>query len=228
MMENSENTILIVEDEPSLASVLCEYLTHAGYKAHSIENGKTVISWVRENQPDLMILDLMLPEKDGLSIFRELRTFSDMPVIMATAKVDEIDRLIGLELGADDYVCKPYSPRELVARVKNILRRTAALGLERPADGPLQMDESTMSATFHGKVLSLTPAEFRLLNYLFLNAGKIFSREQLMQQIYDDDRVVTDRTIDSHIKNLRKKFHEASPESDHIKSVYSVGYRLEI
>lgn len=122
-MNNENKTILVVEDEPSLAAVLCEYLAQAGFNTHIIDNGLEVIEWVKINKPDLLLLDLMLPHRDGLDIYRELRTFSQVPVVMATARVDEIDRLVGLELGADDYICKPYSPREVVARIKNILRR---------------------------------------------------------------------------------------------------------
>ncbi|TCS38909.1 response regulator [Reinekea marinisedimentorum] len=227
-MNFNEKTVLVVEDEPSLATVLCEYLSHAGFKTEVLDNGSSVIPSVKTNQPDLIVLDLMLPEKDGLTIFRELRTFTSVPVIMATAKVDEIDRLLGLELGADDYVCKPYSPRELVARVKNILRRSEETSEYAKNEGPLVINEASMSVVLMGKSLVLTPAEFRLLNHLFQHMGQIFSRDQLMQKIYDDNRVVTDRTIDSHIKNLRKKFHEVSPDCDYIKSIYSVGYRLEI
>lgn len=227
-MNFNDKTILVVEDEPSLATVLCEYLNHAGFKTDVLDNGSAVVPNVKANQPDLIVLDLMLPEKDGLTIFREIRNFSKVPVIMATAKVDEIDRLLGLELGADDYVCKPYSPRELVARVKNILRRAEETLEPTQSEGPLVINEASMSAVLHGTSLVLTPAEFRLLNHLFQHMGQIFSRDQLMQKIYDDNRVVTDRTIDSHIKNLRKKFHEVSPDCDYIKSIYSVGYRLEI
>ncbi|PSW09187.1 two-component system response regulator BaeR [Photobacterium rosenbergii] len=224
--------ILIVEDEAALANVLGEYLSHSGYESHIIEDGGRVIDWIKQHSPELVILDLMLPNRDGLDIYRELRTFSEVPVIMATAKVDEIDRLLGLELGADDYVCKPYSPRELVVRVKNILRRVQAKQLQstqhQALTSVLRIDEAQMKAWVHDKVLSLTPAEFHLLAFFFQHTGQVFSRNQLMDKIYDDDRVVTDRTIDSHIKNLRKKILAIDSESDWIKSVYGVGYRFEI
>ncbi|MCQ1059346.1 response regulator [Photobacterium sp. DNB23_23_1] len=219
--------ILIVEDEPALANVLGEYLSHSGYESHIIEDGNQVIEWIKMHSPELVILDLMLPNRDGLDIYRELRTFSDVPVIMATAKVDEIDRLLGLELGADDYVCKPYSPRELVVRVKNILRRTQSTSTEK-TESTLRIDEVKMQAWVHSKALNLTPAEFRLLAYFSQHSGQVFSRNQLMDKIYFDDRVVTDRTIDSHIKNLRKKILAIDSESDWIKSVYGVGYRFEL
>lgn len=225
-MHNSAKTILVVEDEPALAIVLCEYLTQAGFKTHIIDNGMEVIDWVKINQPDLLILDLMLPLRDGLDIYRELRTFSKVPVVMTTARVDEIDRLLGLELGADDYICKPYSPREVVARIKNVLRRTAVHNSTKQLNSGLNIDDKTMQATLDGQTLTLTPAEFRLLHFFNQHTGQVFSREQLMQKIYPDNRLVTDRTIDSHIKNLRKKLQETNPDNECIKSIYGVGYKL--
>ncbi|MCG9782484.1 response regulator [Vibrio brasiliensis] len=219
--------ILIVEDEPSLASVVADYLSHSGYQTHIIGDGAEVIDWVRRYNPDLILLDLMLPNRDGLDIYRELRSFSDIPIIMATAKVDEIDRLLGLELGADDYVCKPYSPRELVARVKNVLRR-----FQHPpshtARSPLKVDPDKMQTLVDDTPVMLTPAEFQLLCYFNQHHGQVFSRDQLMNRIYSDGRVVTDRTIDSHIKNLRKKVQAVNDQYDWIKSVYGVGYRFEL
>ncbi|CAH0536515.1 response regulator [Vibrio marisflavi] len=222
--------ILIVEDEQTLAAILADYLKHAGFECHLIFSGEEVISWIRKNQTDLVILDLMLPERDGLDIFRELRTFSDVPVMMATAKVDEIDRLLGLELGADDYICKPYSPREVVARVKNVLRRTLKSGVDAQdsVKDKFCIDEKAMIAKFNDQSLPLTPAEFKLLNHLVRLSGKVLSREQLMDNIYSDGRIVTDRTVDSHIKNLRKKIQVIEPDCDCIKSIYGVGYRFEL
>ncbi|MGR5555992.1 response regulator [Vibrio fortis] len=221
--------ILVVEDEPALASVLCEYLEHSGLKSHHIMDGNLVIDWVKQSSPKLIILDLMLPNRDGLDIYRELRTFSDIPVVMATAKVEEIDRLIGLELGADDYVCKPYSPREVVVRVKNILRRSHNHKLQTTSvTHSIDIDELRMTAMLLGTKLNLTPAEFRLLHLLHKNVGRIYSRDQLIDKIYNDRRVVSDRTIDSHIKNLRKKMSLVNDKFDYIKSIYGVGYKLEI
>ncbi len=225
-MPNTEKTILVVEDEPSLATVLCEYLAQAGFQTHIIDNGLEVIDWVKQQQPDLLVLDLMLPHRDGLDIYRELRTFSQVPVVMATARVDEIDRLLGLELGADDYICKPYSPREVVARIKNVLRRSAENNASAQVKSGLVIDEKTMQVSFDGQGIKLTPAEFRLLHFLSQHPGQVFNREQLMQKIYPDNRLVTDRTIDSHIKNLRKKLQQANPSSECIKSIYGVGYKL--
>ena len=227
-MNYQDNTILIVEDEPSLASVLCEYFVQAGFKTQLIDNGLEVIDWVKRYQPDLLILDLMLPERNGLDIYRELRTFSQVPVVMATARVDEIDRLLGLELGADDYICKPYSPREVVIRVKNILRRSTEDHNILQGYAGLNIDEQKMQVSLNQKAISLTPAEFRLLAFFNKHPEQVFSREQLMTQIYSDSRIVTDRTIDSHIKNLRKKLQDVSPESECIKSIYGVGYKLAL
>jgi len=218
--------ILIVEDEESLAQVLSEYLSLSGFVTDVINDGSQAIEWLRNNPIDLLILDLMLPGTNGLDIYRELRTFSDVPVVMATARVDEIDRLIGLELGADDYICKPYSPREVVVRVKNILRR--ASDDTKAFEQILSINESTMQVLVKGQEVSLTRAEFRLLAHFHQHKDQVFSREQLMSQIYSDNRVVTDRTIDSHIKNLRRKIQNIDAEVDCIQSIYGVGYKFAL
>jgi len=214
--------ILLVEDEPKLAALLVDYLGAAQYQVEHIDDGLRAMEVLRERQPDLLILDLMLPGRDGLSICRELRTFSQVPVIMVTARVDEIDRLLGLELGADDYICKPYSPREVVARVKAILRRS---GLA--VQTGLSLEAASYRASFNGVALELTPVEFRLLHALYSRPGQVLSRDQLMNHLYDDHRVVTDRTVDSHVKNLRRKLQSISPDQDPIRSIYGVGYCLE-
>lgn len=209
--------ITIVEDEPKLAQLVADYLHQAGYRTHWIADGLEVIGQVRAQPPDLLLLDLMLPGRDGLDICRELRGFSDLPVVMLTARVEEIDRLLGLELGADDYVCKPFSPRELVARVKAILRR-----VQRPRDAPtgLVLDGERYRATLNGHGLDLTRTEFQLLSRLASQPGRIFSRGQLLERLYDDHRVVSERTVDSHVKNLRKKLDAAAPGQDLLGSVY--------
>lgn len=173
-----------------------------------------MLAFVRQTPPDLILLDLMLPGTDGLTLCREIRRFCEIPIVMVTAKIEEIDRLLGLEIGADDYICKPYSPREVVARVKTILRRCKRQRDPIAADeiSPLIIDESRFQASWHDKLLDLTPAEFRLLKTLSHEPGKVFSREQLLNQLYDDYRVVTDRTIDSHIKNLRRKLEALDEE----------------
>jgi two-component system response regulator BaeR len=219
--------ILIVEDEPKLAALLADYLKAASYQTHIIGDGRDVVAAVRAAPPDLILLDLMLPGRDGLDVCRELRTFSEVPIVMVTARVEEIDRLLGLEIGADDYICKPFSPREVVARVRAILRR-AHRRPDVPVLGGLSIDDEQYRASFNGEPLDLTPVEFRLLKTLAAAPGRVFSRQQLLDNLYADHRVVTDRTVDSHIKNLRRKLQEASPEQELIHSIYGVGYKLEV
>lgn len=224
-------TICIVEDEPKLAALLADYLHAAGYDSFIVADGVLALDAIRQRKPALVLLDLMLPGRDGLDICRALRQESAVPVIMVTARVEEIDRLLGLELGADDYICKPFSPREVVARVKAILRRVRAA--QAAPDGqaeaalPLRVDAEAHRAWLDGQELDLTPVEFRLLQTLAESPGRIHSRDRLLDRIYDDHRVVTDRTVDSHIKNLRRKL-EAVRDADLIRSIYGVGYRLDL
>lgn len=221
--------ILVVEDEPKLATLLADYLHGAGYRTHHLADGAAVVPWVRDHRPDLVLLDLMLPGRDGLEVCRELRTFSAVPVVMVTARVEEIDRLLGLELGADDYVCKPFSPREVVARVKAVLRRLqppSGDGVGIPAAG-LQLAPDRLQAHLGAAVVELTAVEFHLLETLARHPGRIWSRDQLMDRIYPDQRVVSDRTIDSHIKKLRRKLATLDPAREWVRSVYGVGYKLE-
>jgi len=220
--------ILIVEDEPKLASLVTDYLQAAHFETEHIADGREALAAIRAKKPELVLLDLMLPGRDGLEVCRELRTFSDVPVIMLTARVEEIDRLIGLEMGADDYICKPFSPREMVARVKAILRRANAKNNGLPAQSLLEIRPEHHSAKLDGQLLSLTPVEFRLLQALAAADGNILSREHLLNHLYADHRVVTDRTVDSHIKNLRRKFDAVMPGHDLIRSIYGVGYKLEL
>jgi two-component system response regulator BaeR len=216
--------ILIVEDEQRLASLLIDYLAAANMTSHWLAEGSGVVSQVRQDPPDLVLLDLMLPGRDGMEICKDIRTFSQVPIIMVTARVEEIDRLLGLELGADDYICKPYSPREVVARVKAVLRRT---GGAAPVARGLVIDEPAMRVHLNGRLLDLTAVEFNLLAFLVARPGRIYSRDQLMEHIYTDQRIVNDRTIDSHIKKLRRKMEQAVPGCDLIRSVYGVGYKFE-
>jgi two-component system response regulator BaeR len=218
-------TVLIVEDERSVADLLNDYLQAADFDTHIINNGDEVISWVRQYDPKLILLDIMLPGKDGVSLCREIRAFSSVPIIMATAKVDEIDRLLGLELGADDYICKPFSPREVVARIKAVLRRTEGA----PADqgNLITIDNEGYRISIQNQDLKLTKVEFRLFKILYSQPNRIFSRDQLIQRIYDDHRMVSDRTIDSHIKKLRLKISRAQPNLDLIRSVYGIGYSYQ-
>ena len=220
-------TILIVEDEPKLARLFQEYLTQAGYVVHCVAHGFEVVPWVQQHAPALILLDLMLPGKDGMAVCRELRAFSAVPIIMVTAQVEEIDRLLGLELGADDYICKPFSPREVVARVKAVLRRLQPQVPSTALRGGFALDEQRYCATLDGCLLELTPVEFRLLSTFLAHPGWVFSRSQLVEALYADFRVVSDRTVDSHIKNLRKKIRTIRPEPDVIRSVYGLGYKSE-
>ncbi|PAV08372.1 two-component system response regulator BaeR [Arsenophonus sp. ENCA] len=170
----------------------------------------------------------MLPGIDGLSICRQLRQFSDVPIIIVTAKTEEFDRLVGLEIGADDYICKPFSPREVIARIKTILRRCYRQTTTENSDLKLIIDESAYQIHYQNQTIELTPAEFRLLKYLSQHPGKVFSRDKLLNNLYDDYRIVTDRTIDSHIKNLRRKLQQLDKERQFIRSVYGLGYRWEL
>lgn len=218
--------ILIVEDKVDLAEIMRDFLIKAGYEVDIISNGNNVIEYMKKEIPALILLDLMLPEKDGLDICKEIRSFSEIPILITTAKVEEIDRLLGLELGADDYICKPYSPREVVARVKAVLRRLNSNDSLPSKD--LKLDAEKYKAMLCGNILDLTSVEFHLLSLLFSRPGRIYSRSQLMDSIYDDDRVVSDRTIDSHIKKLRKKMRDAVPDNEYIHSVYGVGYKFDL
>jgi two-component system response regulator BaeR len=216
---------LVVEDEPKLARLLADYLNAAGFDVRVIDNGLKVVDAVNERKPDVILLDLMLPGRRGIDVFADVRRIADIPVVMVTARVEEVDRLVGLELGADDYVCKPFSPREVVARVKAVLRRG-----RRASEAPtgVTLDDERYQASLDGKRLDLTPVEFRLLKTLASRPGRIFPRGQLLDTLYEDHRVVSDRTVDSHVKNLRRKLEAARPGTDLIRSVYGVGYKLEV
>jgi two-component system response regulator BaeR len=216
--------ILIVEDEQQTAEILIDYLRLEHYQPHLLTDGSACVPWIREHTPSLILLDLMLPGKNGLEICREVRTFSSVPIIMTTARIEEIDRLLGLELGADDYICKPYSPREVVARVKTVLRRVR--NITSPQDSALQLDASRYTATLNGHDLQLTAAEFRMLHYLASHPGRIYNRQQLLNAIYPDERALNDRAIDNYIKNLRKKIAATSGDPEMIQSVYGVGYKF--
>ncbi|ALU91695.1 response regulator [Herbaspirillum rubrisubalbicans] len=227
--------ILIVEDEPKLAELLQKYLALAGYTARHVARGDAALEAVRTQRPDLILLDIMLPGMDGWEICRQLRSFSDVPVLMLTARAEEEDRLRGLELGADDYIGKtPFSPREIVARVKSMLRRNAlvqrAVQTQQPrrTDWPLHIDEASHQASVRGEPLNLTPLELRLLKTFAAAPGQVFSRDQLLNHLHDDDRFVTDRVVDTHIKNLRRKLEPFFPGHNAIQAVYGVGYSFAL
>jgi two-component system response regulator BaeR len=229
------DTILIVEDDHKIADMLANYLHMHDYRTELCADGVSAVERVRILKPALVLLDLMLPGQDGLAVCTQVRMFSTVPIIMLTARVDEVDRLLGLDIGADDYICKPFSPREVVARIKALLRRSrgalSATGPEAtvgsdPKTG-LQVQDHHQSIRWHNAVLPLTPVEFRLLRLFVLHPEQVFSRARLLDQLHDDMREVSDRAIDSHIKNLRKKLETAGATEVHIGSVYGVGYRLE-
>jgi two-component system response regulator BaeR len=220
-------TILIVEDEPKLARLLADYLLQAEYEPHIVDDGNRVVDAIKVLDPAAVLLDVMLPGRDGISLCRDIRSFSRVPILMVTARVEEVDRLLGLELGADDYICKPFSPREVVSRVKAVLRRVGS-GAELVNSPQLTLDANRLEARFGADICALTTVEFQLIKRLVSEPGRIFSREQLMSCMYNDHRVVSDRTIDSHIKKLRKKLAEVWPGVEFIYSVYGAGYRFDV
>ncbi|HJV00089.1 MAG TPA: response regulator [Burkholderiaceae bacterium] len=235
-MDNNAH-ILVVEDDVKIAALLADYFVAAGLRVTRVADGVAAVEAVRAHAPDLMVLDLMLPGLDGIGVCRAVRAFSALPIIMLTARVDEIDRLLGLESGADDYVCKPFSPREVVARVRAHLRRAAGMAQLATAAAPataaaapvpqFQVDRERLCITHGGAALALTPVEFRLLAELIANPGRVYSRQQLLDCAHADQRDNNDRTVDSHIKNIRRKLAARLPEADCLQSVYGVGYRFE-
>ena len=220
--------VLIVEDEKKLADILIAYLNKEQFRVTHYESGSGVSDWVKNNQPNIILLDLMLPDVNGKDLCKEIRQFSAVPIIMVTAMIDEIDRLIGLELGADDYVCKPFSPKEVVARVKAVLRRSEGDFNQGEIYDAFEVNDETYSIKLHGDRLDLTPVEFRLLKMFIQSPGRVFNRDQILDNIFEDGRIVLDRTVDTHVKNLRHKLKIASPEHDYVRSVYGIGYSFEI
>lgn len=219
--------VLIVEDEKKLASLLADYLAVAEYDSSSLHDGLAVEPWLTQHNTDVILLDLMLPGKNGLEICKSIRQTSQVPIIMVTAKVEEIDRLLGLEIGADDYICKPFSPKEVVARVKAVLRRTLTVNSSDKVSLPFTIDADKMVMAIEQQVITLTSVEIKMLSLLSSEPSRIFSRDQLMNSCYSDHRIVSDRTIDSHIKKLRKKIAVIGNEN-WIQSVYGVGYKLVV
>jgi two-component system response regulator BaeR len=223
----SSKHILVVEDEDKITRLLCDYLKEAGFRTSSQDNGNRVIAQVKKEPPDLILLDIMLPGKDGMELCREIRQFSNVPIIMITARVEEIDRLLGLELGADDYICKPFSPREVVARVKAIFRRAHA---EPPAHhlvvGSISLDAEAHQVMIDKQAVNLTPNEFGLLKIMMGRPNRVFSRNELINRVQGYDFEGYDRTIDTHIKNLRKKIAVILPDQEIIITVYGVGYKF--
>jgi DNA-binding response OmpR family regulator len=222
-------TILVVDDEPRIADLARDYLEHAGFAVRLAADGDAALAAVRRDRPDLVVLDLGLPGLDGLDVTRAIRRDSNLPVIMLTARDDELDKLLGLELGADDYLTKPFSPRELVARVRAVLRRVAAASepaaVERIRAGDLTLDLPKMRADVGGRTIDLTPTEFTLLAALARQPGRIFTRSQLLDAVHGVAFESYERAIDTHVKNLRRKLEPDPRRPTHVLTVYGVGYR---
>jgi len=218
--------ILIVEDDVKIADMLANYLLMHGFASEVCGDGHEAVARVRRQAPALIVLDLMLPGLDGVAVCAAVRAFSTVPIMMVTARVDEIDRLLGLDTGADDYVCKPFSPREVVARIKALLRRSEG-ALAKPVPGGFVVDEARQQISWRGQPLPLTPVEFRLMRQLMSRPGQVFARARLLDTLHEDQRDVSDRAIDSHIKNLRRKLEQAGTGEAGISSVYGVGYRFD-
>ncbi len=221
-------TILVVDDEPKIATLARDYLEHAGFAVLTAADGPTALTTIRQRRPDLVVLDLGLPGLDGLDVTRELRRDSTIPIVMLTARDDELDKLLGLELGADDYLTKPFSPRELVARVRAVLRRA-----DRPPDaaetirtGDVVLDLPRMRAEVAGTAVDLTPTEFQLLATLAARPGRIFTRAQLLDALHGVAFETYERAIDSHVKNLRRKLEPDQRRPRYVLTVYGVGYRF--
>jgi two-component system catabolic regulation response regulator CreB len=226
--------ILIVEDEPGIADTLQYALRTEGFEAHWCATGEDALANVRAAAPALVILDVGLPDASGFEIFRRLRETSDVPVVFLTARSDEIDRVVGLELGADDYIAKPFSPRELVARVRGVLRRTgrastaaaAAPARSTIASGPIVVDEGRMQVRYYGRALELSRYEFGLLKTLASRPGHVFTREALLDRVWGDDSDSMDRTVDAHVKTLRAKMKAIAPGQEPIRTLRGSGYAL--
>ncbi|MFC2023394.1 response regulator [Chloroflexota bacterium] len=221
-------TILLVDDEIRIVKLVRDYLERAGYHVIDTRDGETALQLARREKPDLIVLDLMLPAVDGLDVCRRLRGESGVPIIMLTARVEEVDRIVGLELGADDYVTKPFSPRELVARVGATLRR--ASGKVGPSTilraGDLELDTASQTAILAGEPVDLTNTEFQLLATLARQPGRIYTREQLLEAVHGFSFEGYDRSVDSHVKNLRRKIEVDPRQPEYIQTVYGVGYRF--
>ena len=221
-------TILVVDDEPKIVQLVRDYLEHAGFGVLSAADGQTALAVVRASKPDLIVLDLGLPQLDGLDVTRALRRASNVPIVMLTARVDESDKLVGLELGADDYVTKPFSPKELVARVRAVLRRSESVNtlaeIVRAADVTLDIPRMKVSA--NGRAVELTPTEFQLLATLARQPGRIFTRAQLLDAVQGVAFESYERAIDAHVKNIRRKLEPNPHQPRYLLTVYGVGYKF--
>ncbi|HEX5627269.1 MAG TPA: response regulator transcription factor [Actinomycetota bacterium] len=221
-------TVLVVEDEIEIARVVRDYLRNAGFEVIVVGDGGSAVASVRSAKPDLLVLDLGLPGRDGLDVAREIRRWSDTPIVMLTARGDETDRIVGLEIGADDYVIKPFSPKELVARVRAVLRRTrtAARGDEVVRAGEVEIDTGRMRVSVGGTQVDLTPTEFQLLATLAREPGRVFTRSQLLDAVHGVAIESYERAIDAHVKNIRRKIEPTPGSPRYVVTVHGVGYRF--
>lgn len=220
--------IMIVDDEPKLCQMIQTYLEKEGYATVTAGNGSEALGLLRQSKPDLLLLDWMLPDKSGLDVLREIRTTSRLPVIMLTAKAEEVDKLLGLEIGADDYITKPFSLRELTARVKALLRRSGFEEVKQSLDiGVMRINLEEHSVFIDGSAVELTPTEFSLLAFLAQNSGRVYTRLQLLEYALQDGYEGYERSLDTHISNLRKKIQMDRSDVPQIKTVHGVGYKLE-
>lgn len=220
------NTVVIVEDDDEIAEIVSVYLHAEKFHVKHFSDGADVADWVRNNSPAVILLDLDLPTVSGSDVCKQIRLFSTIPIIMTTAKVEEVDRLIGLEIGADDYVCKPYSVKELVARVKVQIRRLGQSQTSTKAT-QIELDSEAYKVRYQNVIVQLTAIEFRLFQLLFAHPDRIYNRQQILDSVYQDYRDLSDRTVDSHIRNLRKKLSELSIEQELIQSIYGAGYKFQ-
>jgi len=219
--------ILIVEDEENIAEVLIAYAKQQDYETEHFNSGKGVVSFVKQNAVDLILLDLMLPDVDGIELCKQIRAFSSVPIIMLTAKSEEIDRLQGLEIGADDYICKPFSPKEVIARIKAVLRRTSQPKTNIINHNNFQLHKDDYKARLNGKSIGFTAVEFKIFLLFISHVGRVFTREDIINNVYSDTTDISDRNIDTHIKNIRKKINDIQAGLNPIAAVYSVGYKFK-
>jgi len=226
MTDIAAHRVLVVEDDRKISDLLQNYLRASGYAAEAAYDGRDALRQMEQQVPDAVILDWMLPGLDGIGVCQAVRAFSDVPILMLTARIDEVDRLLGLDTGADDYVCKPFSPREVIARIRALLRR--AEGRVKASTKPWVIDDASFRISWLGQWLVLTRIEFMMFRLLLSRPGRVYSRDQLLASAHDSQHDISDRAIDTHIKNLRKKVQAVDPASDCIASVYGVGYRFDI
>jgi two-component system response regulator BaeR len=226
MSETPSRRVLVVEDDRKISDLLMNYLRASGFEAEAVYDGRDALRMIQDQAPDAVVLDWMLPGLDGIGVCQAVRAFSEVPILMLTARIDEVDRLLGLDTGADDYVCKPFSPREVIARVRALLRR--AEGRVKSSSKPWEIDDTSFRISWRGQWLELTRIEFMMFRLLLSRPGRVYSRDQLLSSVHDSQRDISDRAIDTHVKNLRKKVQAVDPGTDCIASVYGVGYRFDI